>query len=65
MIAHRPIPQYPSLKRDDDWQTLLKHCKAMLERLQQRYELPESEEQFQAVMHLLQTLAPSHYRGLH
>lgn len=59
------IPQYPSLKREEDWQALLQYSKTMLERLQQCYDLPESEEQFQAVMHLFQTLAPSHYQHLH
>lgn len=59
------IPQYPSLQRDEDWQALLKYAQAMLDRIQQRYELPESEEQFQAVVHLFQTLAPTHYRYLH
>lgn len=59
------IPQYPSLNRDEDWQALLKYAQAMLDRLQQRYELPESDEQFQAVVHLFQSLAPFHYRHLH
>ena len=59
------IPEYPPLKRDEDWQKLLHYAQAMLERLQQRDTLPDTDDQFQAVVHLFQTLAPTHYQHLH
>lgn len=65
LIPPRPIHEYPPLRRDEDWQKLLKYSQAMLERLQARHCLPESDEQLQAVVHLFQTLASSHYRRLH
>lgn len=65
MIPDKPIPLYPSLQDENDWQKLLKYSKAMIERLQSGYELPESDDQLQAVVHLFQTLAPGHYRRLH
>lgn len=65
LIPPRPIPRYPSLQSDEHWQRLLQYSQAMLERLQTDYALPETEEQFQAVVHLLQTLAPGYRRSLH
>ena len=65
MIPAKPIPQYPDLRDESDWQKLLKYSRAMLERLQSDYALPESDEALQAVVHLFQTLAPGHYRRLH
>lgn len=65
LLPPSPIPEYPPLQRDEDWQKLLKYSQAMLERLLQRQAVPESDEQFQAVVHLFQSLAPSHYRHLH
>ncbi len=33
MIPDKPIPLYPSLQDESDWQKLLKYSKAMIERL--------------------------------
>lgn len=63
ILPPRPIPEYPPLRHDADWQKILRFSQAMLERLQHDYSQPEPE-QFQAVVHLMQTLAPGHFRRL-
>lgn len=65
LLPPRPIPRYPSLRHEEHWQKILRCSQAMLERLQTDYALPESDEEFQAVVHLLQTLAPGYSRRLH
>jgi hypothetical protein len=65
MIPPRPMPEYPPLKKESDWQRLLKCSQIMLEQLQGEYGMPESDEQFHAVVHLIQTLAPHYFRRLH
>lgn len=59
------IPDYPSPKRDEDWQQMLTFSQSLLEWVRQCHTAPESDEQFQAVMHLLCTLVPRHSRQLH
>ena len=65
LIPPRPIPEYQSLRQESDWQKLLECSRAMLEQLQNNYSPPESPEQFQAVAHLVITLAPSYCWRLH
>lgn len=62
LIPPPPIPRYPDLKREEDWPTLLKCSTVMLERLRTDY-APSTDEQFQAVVHLVQTLAPRHFQN--
>lgn len=65
LLPPSPIPRYPAIRRDEDWQQLLRYSRAMLEQLQTDYALPGTDEEFQAVVHLLQTLAPGYFRRLH
>mgnify|MGYP000869680854 CR=1 FL=1 len=60
----RPIPEYPAMRCPEDWARFLRLSQAMLDRLTARQDEPDSEV-FQAVVHLVQTLAPEHLRHLH
>ncbi len=60
----RPIPEYPALRCPEDWARFLEYSKIMLDRLTAQQDSP-SDEVFQAVVHLVQTLAPAHLKQLH
>lgn len=68
-LPARPIPEYPPLQCPEDWERFLRISRAMLERLAVgalgRSEPEPEPEVFQAVAHLVKTLAPEHFRHLH
>lgn len=64
IIPAHPIPQYPPIRRDSDWATALRLSIKLLEFLRTR-PAPDSDEQWQAVMHLIQTISPAYQRRLH